>query len=213
MVPLIAKATITASATKTGINTCHSFFFFSISSHPNCQWAFLTVSAFCCDYTILLTFRQEKAALRKTESGLSFLLKQRLLGSSLCGNFLAVLLLFFDLGDNANQPALEPGGKQDQRDHQNDIERKAVPRRIRLKGGLFVLIEAIDVCNQVGQEERKQIAPGYHTANNRTVLNGAVDHILAYLLDTLFGGGVKNHIGIKDTLQENGQRSGHTVKN
>ncbi|OKZ77611.1 MAG: hypothetical protein BHV98_06600 [Clostridium sp. CAG:217_53_7] len=58
-----------------------------------------------------------------------------------------------------------------------------------------------------------QIAPGYHTANNRTVLNGAVDHILAYLLDALFGGGVKNHIGIKDTLQENGQRSGHAVKN
>ena len=28
--PLMAKATITASATKTGINTCHSFFFFSI---------------------------------------------------------------------------------------------------------------------------------------------------------------------------------------
>ena len=66
-----------------------------------------------------------------------------------------------------------------------------LPRGVGLKGGLFVLIEAVDVGDQVGQQEGQHIAPSHN----------AIDHILRSLCRT--GG---EHGGCKDPSEAGAQQ-------
>ena len=92
-------------------------------------------------------------------------------------------------------PSLQPGGKEDQRCQDQQIGDETSPASFAAERGFHVHEIAVDIGDEIGQEEREHISPGHNPVNH------------------IGGGSLKQYVRPKNRAQNRRQFGRNAVKN